>query len=85
MSVKLSDKIYLQMCWCNDTQQKLQKVGQEIENYLTQKGVDLEAVRDSDSGGYVDMVDYGRGIVSKEDLEYLFSQYISPQQERKIK
>ena len=50
-------------------------VQKEIEDYLSDKNVDVQALRDSDEGGFVDMIDYGRGIVSKESIEELCEQF----------
>lgn len=70
--MKISQEIYDKMVWCNNQSSKLFFITKIIEDYLTKKGVDVQLIRDNDDGGYVDMVDYGRGIVSKQKLEKLF-------------
>jgi Glu-tRNA(Gln) amidotransferase subunit E-like FAD-binding protein len=74
--MKISQEMYKKMCWCNDMQNKIAQVLEQIENYLKDKDVNIYIIRDNDVGGYVDMVDYGRGCISKEELEQLFSKYL---------
>jgi hypothetical protein len=75
--MKISQEMYKKMCWCNNMQNKVSAIGKEVEDYLLEKGVDIDTIRNRDEGGYVDMVDYGRGCISKEDLEILFSNNMS--------
>lgn len=70
--MKISKEIYDKMVWCNNQSSKLSFITKIIEDYLTKQGVDVQLIRDNDEGGYVDMIDYGRGIVCKEKLEELF-------------
>lgn len=74
--MKISQEMYKKMCWCNDMQNKIAQVVEQIENYLRDNDVNIYAIRDSDFGGYVDMIDYGRVRLSKDELEQLFSKYL---------
>ena len=70
--MKISKEIYDKMVLCNNQSSKVMFITKIIEDYLTKKGVDVQLIRDNDDGGYVDMIDYGRRIISKQKLEKLF-------------
>lgn len=72
---KISKRMYNKMVWCNNTISNVFRVSKEIEKYLENKGIDVSGLRQDDTGGYVDMVDYGRGNVPKAKLEKLFGEY----------
>lgn len=73
--MKITKKLFDMMKRANNLQEKQKEIVDKIEEELSKFGVDVNAIREDDEGGYVDMVDYGRGIVPKEKLEQLFSEY----------
>ncbi len=74
--MKISKKIYKKIIQCSDLQIKHRKVSNEVEEYLIEKGIDMDDLRNHDEP-FVDMVDYGSDFCSKEKLEIMFSKYKS--------
>ena len=70
----LSEKICKKIVMCFNLQVRLGKLGKEIEEYLIEKGVNMQSLRNDDKS-FVDMVDYGHGFCSKEELEEMFGDY----------
>ena len=73
--MKISNTLYAKMVRANKIADMHRLLVALLDEQLMDVGIDIEELRQNDAGGYVDMVDYGRGDVPKRDLELLFEKY----------
>ena len=61
-------KLILLMMKANKIAREHQKIIQKIDNKMLELGFDVEKLRNDDTCGYVDMIDYGRGSINLKEL-----------------